>query len=34
MEYSIDAVNAINKMDPQPSFVCVCGDLGKFNSFD
>jgi len=33
MEYSIDAVKAINKMDPQPSFVCVCGDLGKFVSF-
>jgi hypothetical protein len=33
MEYSIDAVNAINKMDPPPSFVCVCGDLGKFISF-
>jgi len=27
MEYSIGAVDVINKMDPQPSFVCVCGDL-------
>jgi hypothetical protein len=27
MEYSIGAVDLINKIDPQPSFVCVCGDL-------
>jgi hypothetical protein len=27
MEYSISAVDLINKIDPQPSFVCVCGDL-------
>lgn len=31
MDYSVCAVNLINKMDPQPAFVCVCGDLGKLN---
>jgi len=27
MQYSVDAVNMINKMKPSPAFVCVCGDL-------
>lgn len=27
MQYSVNAVDLINSMVPQPAFVCVCGDL-------
>lgn len=27
MDYSNNAVDQINEMDPRPAFVCVCGDL-------